>query len=51
MLYTQTYRTDDSDYSNVEEAWLTLGREAKERGLTPAAFPRTLGIVAPYTGL
>lgn len=38
------------DYSNVEEAWLTLGREAKKRGLTPAAFPRTLGIVAPYTG-
>lgn len=37
-------------YGNVNEAWLTLGREVKERGLTPAAFPRTLGIVAPYTG-
>lgn len=38
------------DYSNVETAWLTLGKEVKERGLTPAAFPRVLGIVAPYTG-
>lgn len=38
------------DYSDVENAWLTLGKEIKERGLTPAAFPRTLGIVAPYTG-
>lgn len=38
------------DYSDVESAWLTLGKEVKERGLTPIAFPRTLGIVAPYTG-
>ena len=34
----------------VDEAWLTLGREVKERGLTPAGLPRVLGIVAPYTG-
>ena len=36
--------------SQKEEAWLTLGREVKERGLTPAGLPRVLGIVAPYTG-
>ena len=38
------------DYSGLDEAWLTLGREVKERGLTPAGAPRVLGIVAPYTG-
>lgn len=38
------------DYSGVDEAWLTLGREAKARGLKPAGAPRVLGIVAPYTG-
>lgn len=38
------------DYSSLSEAWLKLGREAKERGLTPAGFPRGIGIVAPYTG-
>ncbi len=38
------------DYSRIDEAWLRLGREAKERGLVPAALPRTIGIVAPYTG-
>ena len=38
------------DYSNVDEAWLRLGCEANARGLTPAAPPRVLGIVAPYTG-
>lgn len=38
------------DYSGVDEAWLTLGREAEARGLTPAGSPRVLGIVAPYTG-
>lgn len=32
------------------EAWLTLGREVKARGLKPAGAPRVLGIVAPYTG-
>ena len=39
------------DYSGIDEAWLTLGQEVKTRGLTPAGFPRVLGIVAPYTGL
>lgn len=38
------------DYSSIDEAWLTLGREAKKRALTPAGFPRAIGIVAPYTG-
>ena len=38
------------DYSGIDEAWLTLGREVKARGLTPAGAPRVLGIVAPYTG-
>ena len=38
------------DYSGVDEAWLTLGREVKARGLTLAGNPRVLGIVAPYTG-
>ncbi len=38
------------DYSGVDEAWLTLGRETKTRGLTPVGAPRVLGIVAPYTG-
>ena len=38
------------DYAGVDGAWLTLGREVRERGLTPAGLPRILGIVAPYTG-
>ena len=38
------------DYSGVGEAWLTLGREVKARGLKPAGARRVLGIVAPYTG-
>ena len=38
------------EYKNIDEAWLTLGREVKARGLKPVAPPRVLGIVAPYTG-
>ena len=38
------------DYGDMDEAWLTLGRELKARGLEPAGFPRVLGLVAPYTG-
>ena len=38
------------DYSGLNEAWLTLGREVKARGLTPTDHPRILGIVAAYTG-
>lgn len=37
-------------YDGVDEAWLTLGREAKARGVTPIGPPRVLGIVAPSTG-
>lgn len=37
-------------YAGADEAFLRLGREVKERGLTPAGDPRVLGIVAPYTG-
>ena len=40
----------NGDYSGIGEAWLTLGREVKACNLTPAGFPRVLGIVAPYTG-
>ena len=40
----------NGDYSGIDEAWLTLGREVKACNLTPAGFPRVLGIVAPYTG-
>ena len=38
------------DYGGVDEMWLTMGREVKVRGLTPAGLPRVLCIVAPYTG-
>ena len=38
------------DYNRLDEAWLRLGREAKERGLVPAGLPRGIAIVAPYTG-
>lgn len=37
-------------YDGAGEAFLRLGREVKQRGLTPAGDPRVLGIVAPYTG-
>ena len=37
-------------YAGADEAFLRLGREVKQRGLTPAGDPRVLGIVAPYTG-
>lgn len=38
------------DYDNVDTAWLTLGKQVKERNLKPTGAPRVLGIVAPYTG-
>lgn len=37
-------------YDNIDEAWLTLGREVRTRGLKPVGSPRVLGLVAPYTG-
>jgi len=38
------------DFSEWGKAWLRLGREVKERGLTPDGYLRGIGIVAPYTG-
>lgn len=38
------------NYATPNETLLRLGRETKERGLTPAGFLRAIGIVAPYTG-
>ena len=38
------------NYNRLDEAWLRLGKEAKERELVPAALPRGIAIVAPYTG-
>lgn len=38
------------DYDRVDEAWLTLGKEVRSRGLKLTGYPRVLGIVAPYTG-
>lgn len=37
-------------YDHVDEAWLRLGREAREREVKIVGMPRVLGIVAPYTG-
>ncbi len=37
-------------YDGIDNAWLTLGKEVKARGLKAKDFPRVLGIVAPYTG-
>lgn len=34
-------------YSSVDEMWLTMGREVKARGLTPAGLSRVLCIVTP----
>lgn len=38
------------DYNEWNKVWLRIGKEMDERGLTPAGFPRGIGIVAPYTG-
>lgn len=38
------------DYDNIDSAWITLGKQVKERNLTPIGSPRVLGIVAPYSG-
>lgn len=37
-------------YKDVNLMWLALGKEVRERNLTPAGYPRVMGIVAPYTG-
>ncbi len=38
------------DYGHSDENWLKLGKELRARNLKPAGYPRSLGIVAPYTG-
>ena len=37
-------------YDDIDEAWLTFGREINKRHLKPTGLPRVLGLVAPYTG-
>ena len=37
-------------YDDIDEGWLALGNEVRERKLKPAGMPRALGLVAPYTG-
>ena len=37
-------------YDDIDEAWLTFGRELNKRNLKPSGMPRALGLVAPYTG-
>ena len=37
-------------YNNFSEAYIYLGEKIKELGLNPIDYPRTLGLVAPYTG-
>lgn len=37
-------------YDDIDEAWLTFGRELNKRNLKPTGMPRALGLVAPYTG-
>lgn len=38
------------DYSNMRDAYLHLGEQVRERGLTPAGFIRVIALVAPYVG-
>jgi len=38
------------DYSNINDAYLHLGEQVRERGLTPAGFIRVIALVAPYVG-
>ena len=38
------------NYSNIKEAYLYLGEQVRERGLTPAGYVRAIALVAPYVG-
>lgn len=38
------------DYRNIINAHLYLGKQVRERGLTPSGFIRTIGLVGPYVG-
>lgn len=37
-------------YGNLDEAYLYLGEQVRERGLTPAGYIRVIALVAPYVG-
>lgn len=37
-------------YSHIEEAYLYLGVQVRERGFTPAGYLKTIALVAPYVG-
>lgn len=37
-------------YGNLHEAYLYLGEQVRERGLTPAGYIRVLSLVGPYVG-
>lgn len=37
-------------YGNLNEAYLYLGEQVRERGLTPAGYIRLIALVAPYVG-
>ncbi|MCM1305436.1 MAG: hypothetical protein NC306_15230, partial [Butyrivibrio sp.] len=39
------------NYDKVEDAYLYLGEQVRERGLTPAGYVRSIALVAPYTSL
>ncbi len=49
ILQIQQFQSMGFDYEETA-IYFAQGGEAKERGLTPAALPRGIGIVAPYTG-
>lgn len=38
-------------YANLNDAYLYLGQQVRERGLTPAGYLRVIALVAPYTSL
>ena len=38
------------NYSRINEAYLYLGEQVRERGLTPAGYVRAIALVAPYVG-
>lgn len=37
-------------YDRDKEAWLRLGEEVRARGLTPIGWPRSMAVVAAYSG-
>ena len=37
-------------YNLYHEAYNFLGKKVREMNLKPTGYPRTLGLVAPYTG-